>query len=204
MAKVHPESNSSSPPLSMAGVLRREILTVWMKSLVMNGNGCTVYDSGGRIVYRVDNYDYKCSEEVYLMDHCGKTLTKIVRKKLRVFGRWEGYRHSDGPTKGRKPWFRVGKACRILKGGNPYEHSVTATGCGSSDPTSYKIVSSGHKSEYKIKDMAGGLIAEVKRKHTASGVALGDDVLTLMMEPNVDHLLMMGLVIVCGLINNSM
>lgn len=51
-----------------------------MKSLVLSGNGCTVYDSTGRLAYRVDNYDCKCSDEVYLMDHGGRTLCKILRR----------------------------------------------------------------------------------------------------------------------------
>lgn len=47
-------------------------------------------------------------------------------------------------------------------------------------------------------------VVQVRRKLTASGVALGDDVLTLALEPDVDQLLIMGLVIVCGLINHSL
>jgi len=41
-------------------------------------------------------------------------------------------------------------------------------------------------------------------KHAAAGVSLGNDVLTLVVEPNVDQLLIMGLVVVCGLINHSL
>lgn len=84
MAKVHPlipsnnntiiessSSSSSSPSCSY---------TVWMKSLVMQGNGCTVYNENGDIVYRVDNYNEKNSNEVYLMDLRGKVLFTILRK----------------------------------------------------------------------------------------------------------------------------
>lgn len=174
-----------------------------MKSLVMNGNGCTVYGSDGQIVYRVDNYAYRCSDEVYLMDHSGKTLTKILRKKLRVFGQWEGYRYDGLMKEEREPWFSVRKASRIFKRGQPYEATVTL-GVGSNNLTCYKIQGSACKHEYQIMDMAGGLVAEVKRKLTASGLALGDDVLTLILEPDADQLLIMGLVIVCGLINHSL
>lgn len=51
-----------------------------MKSLVLHGKGCTVFDSNGGIVYRVDNYDRKFSNEVYLMDFRGKVLYTILRK----------------------------------------------------------------------------------------------------------------------------
>lgn len=83
MAKVHPlttsniiDSSSPSAPCSS----KRETLTVWMKSLVMQGNGCTAYNENGQIVYRIDNYDQKNSNEVYLMDLKGKVLFTILRK----------------------------------------------------------------------------------------------------------------------------
>ncbi|OVA05247.1 Initiation factor 2B-related [Macleaya cordata] len=87
----------------------------------MNGNGCTVYDSNGQIVYRIDNYNCLCSDEVYLMDIEGKVLVTIVRKKLRLFGRWEGYKSTTNSNLEKeliKPWFQVRKSCRFLKGNN--------------------------------------------------------------------------------------
>lgn len=51
-----------------------------MKSLILSSNGCTVFDSNGQIVYRVDNYDHKCSDEVYLMDFRGQVLFTILKK----------------------------------------------------------------------------------------------------------------------------
>ena len=81
MAKVHPQAPAAVPPphSSMIGS-RRETFTLWMKSLVMQGNGYTVYNSDGEIVYRIDNYDNKSSSEVYLMDLQGKVLFTILRR----------------------------------------------------------------------------------------------------------------------------
>ncbi|XP_020275762.1 protein LURP-one-related 11-like isoform X2 [Asparagus officinalis] len=173
---------------------------MWMKSLVFNGNGCAIFDSDGRIAYRVDNYASQCSDEVYLMDHDGRTLSKILRKKLRVRSQWEGYRCDGSIGEGQELcWFRARKAGRILRGEKNFEAKVTV-GSGSS----YKILGSACKGEYKILDVGGEAVAEVKRKHTSCGVALGEDVLTLMIEPNHDQLLIMSLAIVCGLINHSM
>lgn len=47
---------------------------------------------------------------------------------------------------------------------------------------------------------------QVKRKQSSSGVILGEDVLSLKVEalPQVDHLLIMALVIVYGLINDKL
>lgn len=51
-----------------------------MKSLVLGGRGCTVFDEKGKIVYRVDNYSSRYRDEVNLMDSNGMVLFTIVRK----------------------------------------------------------------------------------------------------------------------------
>jgi len=61
-----------------------------MKSLViLQGNGCTVFNENGEIVYRIDNYDKKCSNKLNLMDLQGNVLFTILRKvrylKLHMF-----------------------------------------------------------------------------------------------------------------------
>lgn len=78
MAKVHPQAPLASSSYFTAS--KQETFTIWMKSLVLDGNGCTVFDSKGEIVYRVDNYNSKCRDEVYLMDFKGKVLYTILRK----------------------------------------------------------------------------------------------------------------------------
>lgn len=81
MGKIHPlpaESSSSSSFSSYISLQEQaETFTVWMKSLVMQTNGCTVFNQNGDIVYRVDNYDKKGSREVYLMDLKGTVLFTI-------------------------------------------------------------------------------------------------------------------------------
>ncbi|KAF2313273.1 hypothetical protein GH714_010101 [Hevea brasiliensis] len=95
-----------------------------MKSLVCHTNGCTVFDSNGEIIYRVENYGTKCNNEVHLMDLRGRVLVTIRRK--------------------------------------------------------------------------------VKQKQLSSGIALGYDVLTMIVEPHIDHCLIMAIVTVYGLINYKM
>jgi len=80
-----PRVHSSWPPATCTGE-RRKVFTVWMKSLVLNGHGCTVYDSDGGIVYRVDNYgSARCGGGVCLMDLHGTVVLndKRVGAKLR-------------------------------------------------------------------------------------------------------------------------
>lgn len=75
MAKIFPQESTSSECINS----ERETYTLWMKSLVLHSNGCTVYDSNGDIVYRVDNYDRKGTREVNLMDLRGKVLCTIKK-----------------------------------------------------------------------------------------------------------------------------
>ena len=81
MGKIYPddqlhEANDVDGNMSSSSS-KRERYTVWMKSLVFHSNGCTVYNSDGNIVYRVDNYDTKGTREAYLMDLRGTVLCTI-------------------------------------------------------------------------------------------------------------------------------
>lgn len=83
MAEVHvPTSNivASSSFSTSYMTSKREEFTIWMKSLVLQGNGCTVFNENGEIVYRIDNYDKKCNNEVHLMDLGGNVLFTIIRR----------------------------------------------------------------------------------------------------------------------------
>ncbi|KAA8520808.1 hypothetical protein F0562_011481 [Nyssa sinensis] len=172
-----------------------------MKSLVFHGNGCTVYNSDGEIVYRIDNYDRKCSNEVFLMDLTGKVLCTLLRKKLGAFWHWEGYKYNDPKVKNEKPWFQVRKNCKFLKRNS--ECQVTM-GCYEARTSCYRIEGNALKLALKIVNSEGGVVAEVKQKQSSSGIVLGDDVLSLVVEPHVDRSLVMALVAVYGLIGNKM
>lgn len=79
--RVH--SSPAPPPPACAPEPTTKVFTVWMKSLVLNGHGCTVYDSGGGIIYRVDNYGSRCGGGgVCLMDLDGTVILDVVKKVL--------------------------------------------------------------------------------------------------------------------------
>ncbi|KAL5698551.1 hypothetical protein ACHQM5_029577 [Ranunculus cassubicifolius] len=209
MTKIHPRvevSSSPSPSPSPSSssscyvTSEREVFTIWMKSLVLNGYGCTVFDRNGDIIYRMDNYDSISRKEVHLMDLKGLILFTILKKKFRIFGRWEGYRLGVSMLKNRNPWFQVRKLCNP-KGKSHCEVTIKME---ENELACYRIEKMATKSACKIVDQSGALVAEVAQKRTTSGVKLGSDVLTLMVEPHIDHLLVMGLVIVYGLINHRM
>ncbi|KAF2313272.1 hypothetical protein GH714_010100 [Hevea brasiliensis] len=196
MAKIHPlPPAESSCSFSTSYITSEaETFTVWMKSLVMHTNGCTVYNQNGEIVYRVDNYDKKGSSEVYLMDLKGRVLFTI--RKLWFFRQWKGYRCDGLKLKSQKPFFQVRKSSGIFKGDLSCEIAVRS-GC-------YKLEASAGKSAFKITDSNGRIVAKATRKQTSSGIVLGDDVLTLVVEPEVDHSFIMALVTVYGLIHHKL
>jgi uncharacterized protein YxjI len=82
MGKVHPQAIVSSPTYNITS--KQETFTLWMKSLVLNGKGCTVFDSNGQIAYRVDNYNSNHRDRVDLMDQRGNTLFTILKKVSRI------------------------------------------------------------------------------------------------------------------------
>ena len=113
-----------------------------------------------------------------------------------MFRRWEACRCFDDGEDQTRPWFRVR---RTRKNGA----AVAMHGSGRR-ATTYKIDGCSRKSDYKISGADGAIVAAIARKQTASGVVLGEDVLTLTVGPEVDHLLVLGLVVVFGLINRCL
>ncbi|CAD6235087.1 unnamed protein product [Miscanthus lutarioriparius] len=210
MAKIQPlplSAAAASPPsCSPAGdeerrnLQKQAVYTVWMKSLVFNGNGCTVYGADGGVAFRVDNYGCHGGREVFLMDHSGKTLIRIQRKGLGMFRRWEACRYSDDGEEA-TPWFRVQKKA-VKKGAavTMMHHGSSGSGSG----PAYMIDGCARKSGYEVTSAGGAAAAAVERKRTPSGVVLGDDILTLTVGAGTDHLLALGLVVVCGLMNRCL
>ncbi|CAM0907389.1 unnamed protein product [Alopecurus aequalis] len=211
MARVHSSPLLPSPsPAVACRSERRKVFTLWLKSLVLNGRGCTVYDSDGLIVYRVDNYDSRCIDNICLMDLRGNIVVNIHKKKL-AFGKWEGYRWS-GRKQDQRAWFKVARPCSgIFHRSSRPSSSSCEFESDAGRAMRYRIDDDGGSSHTgkraccRIVDAGTGLVvAEVKRKVTAGGVALGEDVLALVVEPDVDHSLIMGLVLVYGLMNHTM
>ncbi|KAL3499358.1 hypothetical protein ACH5RR_038451 [Cinchona calisaya] len=200
MAKVYPEVFSTTS-LNNYVTTMRETYTVWLKSLVFHGNGCTIFNSKGEIVFRVDNYQEKSSNEVFLMDLNGDVLFSIQRKKIRVFQSWNGYKWSNSKANKERPWIQVRK-CRKVLGGNM--SNQIAMGCDKATGIGYSIIGSDRKSEFQIIDSSGRLVAEAKQKQSSRGVSYGDDVLTLVVEPETDQLLIVALMTVYGLINRKL
>ncbi|KAM3231226.1 hypothetical protein ACQJBY_061416 [Aegilops geniculata] len=192
MAKIQPLPPAPSPSSSEDHRQGHQAYTVWMKSLVFNGHGCAVYGPDGAVAFRIDNYGCSGGREVFFMDRAGNTLIRIRRKGFGMFKRWEVCRCDDEEA---TPWFTVR---RTGKGGVDVAMHGGAGTCYRMDRCSSR------KTEYKVRGVDGAAVAEVTRKQTAAGVVLGEDVLTLTVAPEMDHLLALGMVVVRGLINRSL
>ncbi|GFP79513.1 protein lurp-one-related 4 [Phtheirospermum japonicum] len=169
-----------------------------MKSLVFHGNGCTIFNSKGEVVYRVDNYQQRCSRKAFLMDSSGNVLFSINKKVIIKFGCWEGSKDDKERSffEVRRNYTFLSKdiSCRVALKCN--KNALNAK---------YKIKGLEGKSAFKIIDhFSGQLLAEAVQKQSSSGVCLGEDVLSLMVEPKADQSLIMALVTVYGLINDRL
>ncbi|KAH6769055.1 hypothetical protein C2S51_014391 [Perilla frutescens var. frutescens] len=196
MAKIHPH-----PSLNTCSSSERETFTVWMKSLVFHGNGCTVFNSKGHVAFRVDNYQQRCSRKVFLMDSTGNLLFSLNRKKLGMFGCWEGFKWIDSDVRMKRPLFQVRRNRAILSKDMSCQ---VILGCDKNSKNYYKIIGFEGKSSLKITDFSGQILAEATQKQSSEGVALGDDVLRLVVEEYADQSLVMALITVYGLINGKL
>ncbi|PNX85451.1 tubby C 2 protein [Trifolium pratense] len=203
--KVYPNQESTTSSQSQSHnqyclSSKRETYTLWMKSLVLHSNGCTVYDSNGHIVYRVDNYDRKGKREVNLMDQQGNLLCTI-KKRLLALGCWEGHKYcskSNSRSQEQQPWFEV-KKCLTLTG------KIACEIKAGSKNLCIERISIGKSIAFRIVNkLDGQIIAEGKQKQSSSGVVLSNDVLTLDLAAGTDHSLIMALITVYGLICGKM
>ncbi|XP_021731825.1 protein LURP-one-related 12-like [Chenopodium quinoa] len=172
--------------------------TVCKTSLFFTGDGFTVYDNHGDLVFRVDSYgpDWRDQDEIVLMDASGHCLLTVRRKRPSLHNRWEGY--TGERTEGSKPIFSVKRSSIIGRSGvtvegyqNPGEEylidgSFTQRSCTIYDATTREVM------------------AEIRRKVDASSnVVLGKDVFSLLVKPGFDAAFAMGLVLVLDQINSE-
>ncbi|KAL9428538.1 hypothetical protein AB3S75_030514 [Citrus x aurantiifolia] len=209
MTKVYPNANvaaaatataPSIPAKPQASDVNATVLTVWKKSLLFNCNGFTVFDSKGDLVFRVDNYIQGVKGEIVLMDAAGKPLLTIRRKRLSLGDNWLVY---DGEKTDVNPRFSVKKHVNILT--NKCLAHVSCNGgdgssSSSSSPTNnknvlYEIEGSYAQRACAVYDGRRRRVAEIKKKEAFGGVAFGSDVFRLIVQPEMETAVAMGLVI---------
>ncbi|XP_068648995.1 protein LURP-one-related 5-like [Aristolochia californica] len=169
-------------------------LTVMKTSLFFAGDGFTVYDCKGVLVFRVDSYgpDWRDKGEIVLMDGSGKCLLTVRRKRPSLHHRWEGFLGER--TDGQKPIFSVRRSSII--GRSNFTVEVYST---SSVPQmeEYQIEGSFAHRCCTFYNSSRDLVAETKRKVAVSAnVVLDKDVFLLCVKPGFDGAFAMGLVLV--------
>ncbi|GMY25761.1 protein LURP-one-related 8-like [Fagus crenata] len=197
MTKVFPKATTSASATAISpypdGKGNAAILTVWKKSLLLNCNGFTVFDSKGDLVFRVDNYMASNKGEIVLMDSAGKPLHTIRRKRLSLGDNWMVY---DGET-AVNPRFSVRKHVNILNTKClAYVSNYNNVKDGESGKNVlYAIEGSYTQRSCVVLDKKRRRVAEIKQKEAVGGVAFGVDVFRLIVNPEIDAALAMTLVI---------
>ncbi|XP_059643923.1 protein LURP-one-related 5-like [Cornus florida] len=173
-------------------------LTVLKTSLFSTGDGFTVYDSKGEVVFRVDSYgaDARDKAEVVLMEASGHCLLTVLRKRPSLHHRWEGFLGEK--TEGQQPIFSVRRSSMMGRS------SVTVEVFGDAGEE-YQIEGSFGQRSCTILNAAKESMGEIRRKVDASAhhVVLGKEVFSLCLKPGFDSAFAMGLVLVLDQINGE-
>lgn len=210
MRQVHPGVSLSSSPrqghvliiINDKFVARNDspaTLTVWKKSLVFNGNGYTVYDSSGNLVFRVDNYAYDAKHQLFLMDAAGNVLLTLLHKRLSLNNRWEAYR-GDRYGSEIEPAFSVIKSVSTLFSRSKQSAKVVLNPAKRQNMKlcDYEIDGSlcNRVFSFTVFGPSREIIAQAKRKVATPEIMLGNDVLSLVVQPGIDQAFVMGLLII--------
>ncbi|CAK9164880.1 unnamed protein product [Ilex paraguariensis] len=173
-------------------------LTVLKTSIFFAGDGFTVYDCKGQLVFRVDSYgpDTRDKGEVVLMDASGRCLLTVRRKRPSLHHRWEGFL-GEGTEDQKNPIFSVRRSSIIGRS------SVTVE-VFSNPGEEYQIEGSFAQRCCTILNAEKEPVAEIRRKVDASAnVVLGKDVFSLSLKPGFEGAFAMGLVLVLDQINGD-
>ncbi|XP_016177366.1 protein LURP-one-related 5 [Arachis ipaensis] len=172
-------------------------LTVLKTSLFFAGDGFTVYDCKGQLVFRVDSYgpDARDRDELVLMDANGRCLLTVRRKRPSLHQRWEGFKGER--REGDKPIFSVKRSSIIGRSSvtvevydNPGEE-YHIEGCFS------------HRS-CTVFNASKEPVAEIRRKvDPTTSVMLGKEVFSLCVKPLFDSAFAMAFVLVLDQINGD-
>ncbi|CAM0151231.1 unnamed protein product [Urochloa decumbens] len=218
--RIHPSSETTRPPLfphrgagagassssAAAAALR---FTVWKRSSIgfQGTDGFSVYDAAGVLAFRLDNYSRRpklFAGELLLMDGQGAPLLALRPQIFSMQDQWNCYKASE-ESQGKRTishqLFSMRK-CSVLQKG--HEAEVSIFGCGTASGhtgqgPSFLVEGCFRRRNCKIRNSAGEEVARIMTKNveTASdSLTLGDDVFSLVVEPNVDCTMIMAFVVV--------
>ncbi|XP_057502322.1 protein LURP-one-related 5-like [Actinidia eriantha] len=192
------------------------VLTVWKRSSMsfQGTDGFTVFDSCGKLAFRVDNYTRKDGGGLVLMDGSGNALLTLKPQMLSMQYQWNGYRGEAYRTSPKSREFAMRRPRSALI------HSITSSSSSnnkkkceaevfmgsssSSQPNKqnrispdFKVEGSFRRRNCKIKTSSGALVANIARKRVVnSTVLLSDDVFSLAVQPGYEPQLIMAFIVI--------
>ena len=181
-------------------VFKEEIhLTVFKTSLFFAGDGFSVYDCKGQLVFRVDSYgpDTRDIDELVLMDPNGRCLLTVRRKRPSLHQRWEGFKGER--MDGDKPIFSVRRASIIGRS----RASLTVE-MYDNPGEEYQIEGCFSQRCCTVFNVTKESVAEIRRKvDPTTSVVLGKEVFSLCVKPGFDAAFAMGFVLVLDQISGE-
>ncbi|KAE9588010.1 putative tubby-like domain-containing protein [Lupinus albus] len=171
-------------------------LTVLKTSLFFDGDGFTVYDCNGKLVFRVDSYGpHTITDDLVLMDPNGRCLLTLRRKRPSLHQRWEGFKGER--MDGDKPIFSAKKTSMIKRA------SVTVE-VYDKPGEDYHIEGCYSQRCCTIKNGVKKTMAVINRKvDPTTSVMLGKEVFSLCVKPGFDAIFAMGFVLILDQINGD-
>ncbi|RLM69309.1 protein LURP-one-related 5-like [Panicum miliaceum] len=217
ISRIHPSDSESETtrPLQLphrsggdawAAALR---YTVWKRSSMgfQGTDGFSIYDAAGALAFRVDNYSRRrklFAGELLLMDGQGAPLIALRPQIFSMHDQWNCYRASEeSQGKRTRPHHLFSmRKCLVLQKG--HEAQVSMSGCSTaSDSTgqgpSFWVEGCFRRRSCKIRNSDGEEVARILRKKAeaaANSLTLGEDVFSLVIQPNVDCTMIMAFIVV--------
>lgn len=182
-------------------VLKEEThLTVLKTSLFFAGDGFSVYDCKGQLVFRVDSYgpETRNMDEVVLMDPHGRCLLTLRRKRPSLHKRWEGFKGER--TDGDKAIFSVKRSSIIGR-----SRTTLTVEVYDNSGVEYQIEGCFSQRCCKVFNaVKNGSVAEIRRKvDPTTNVMLGKEVFSLCVKRGFDVAFAMGLILALDQINSD-
>ncbi|MED6143589.1 hypothetical protein PIB30_007534 [Stylosanthes scabra] len=177
---------------------RETQLTVLKTSLFFAGDGFSVYDCKGQVVFRVDSYgpDARDRDELVLMDPNGRCLLTVRRKRPSLHQRWEGFQGER--REGDKPMFSVKRSSIIGRSSGVTVEVYDNPG------EEYHIEGCFSNRSCTVFNASKEAVAQIKRKvDPTTSVVLGKEVFSLCVKPPFDAAFAMAFVLVLDQINGD-
>lgn len=200
MYRIHPTTENKCHARGTEKSTCPSVLTVWKKSsMTFQGtDGFCVYDSTGKMVFRVDNYSRRnrCTTRgLVLMDGSGKPLMTMKPQILSMHEQWNGFQGDDSSkTNPKAPVFSMRRRS-IIQSSDEAEVFMWGSIIGVMAPD-FRIDGCFRSRHCKIRDCNGEVAAEISRKKANTTLLLSDDVFSLIIRPGYECDLIMAFVVI--------